>query len=116
MFEAELSGLQQLAQHAPAALVIPEPLAWGVAGDLAVLLLSWLQLAGSAGAAAESGWFQCGQGLAQLHRSSAGSAPAQGYGAAADNFIGSAPSPTAGAPIGGCFCGVPLGAPAGLGR
>ncbi|MDP5123050.1 MAG: fructosamine kinase family protein, partial [Cyanobium sp. MAG_04] len=38
MFEAELNGLQQLAHHAPAALVIPEPLAWGVAGDRAVLL------------------------------------------------------------------------------
>ena len=93
MLEAELNGLQQLAHHAPAALVIPEPLAWGVAGDRAVLLLSWLQLAGSPGAAAESAWFQCGQALAQLHRSSAGSAPAQGFGAAADNFIGSAPQP-----------------------
>lgn len=91
MFEAELDSLQQLARHAPAALVIPKPLAWGVAGDRAVLLLSWLQLAGSTGAAGANGWFQCGQGLAQLHRSSAGSAPVQGYGAAADNFIGSAP-------------------------
>lgn len=116
MFEAELSGLRQLAQHAPAALVIPEPLAWGVAGDRAVLLLSWLQLAGSPGAAAESGWFQCGQGLAQLHRSSASSAPAQGYGAAADNFIGSAPQLNGWRSDWGCFCGVSLGAPAGLGR
>ena len=91
MFEAELGGLQQLARHAPAALVIPDPLAWGIAGDRAVLLLSWLQLADSPGAAAGEGWFQCGQCLAHLHSSSAKAAPDQGYGAAADNFIGSTP-------------------------
>lgn len=91
MFEAELGGLQQLARHAPAALVIPDPLAWGVAGDRAVLLLSWLPLADSPGAAAGEGWFQCGQCLAHLHRSSATAAPDQGYGAAANNFIGSTP-------------------------
>ena len=93
MFEAELGGLQQLARHAPAALVIPAPLAWGIAGDRAVLLLSWLQLADSPGAAAGEGWFQCGKCLAHLHSSSAKAAPDQGYGAAADNFIGSTPQP-----------------------
>lgn len=93
MFEAERNGLKQLAKHAPAALVIPEPLALGVANDRAVLLLSWLELADLSGVAAESAWSQCGQALAQLHRSSAGSSPALGYGALADNFIGSAPQP-----------------------
>ncbi len=92
LLEAEVLGLRALASHAPPGLVIPEPLAWGVAGDQAVLVLDWLNLAaGAGGAVARGGWFRLGQGLAGLHRSSAASAPAQGYGWAADNFIGSAP-------------------------
>ncbi|MEX0589103.1 MAG: fructosamine kinase family protein [Cyanobium sp.] len=90
LLEAEVQGLWALAAHAPEGLVIPEPLAWGVAGGQAVLLLPWLSLAGG-GRVADGSWFALGQGLAGLHRSSAASAPAQGYGWAVDNFIGSAP-------------------------
>lgn len=96
LLEAEVQGLQQLACHAPAGLVIPRTLALGITGGQAeaqaVLLLGWLELGGQVGAAArEHDWFQLGQGLAGLHRSSAGCAPPQGYGWPADNFLGSAP-------------------------
>ena len=98
LLEAEAEGLQQLARHAPTGLVIPETLALGQTGDQAdaqaVLVLGWLELGGPVGAAAtEKAWFQLGQGLAGLHRSSASCAPAQGYGWPADNFLGSAPQP-----------------------
>jgi fructosamine-3-kinase len=92
LLEAEVLGLRALASHAPPGLVIPEPLAWGVAGEQAVLVLGWLNLGGRlGGVAARQSWFRLGQGLAGLHRSSAANAPAAGYGWAADNFIGSAP-------------------------
>ena len=92
LLEAEVLGLRALASHAPPGLVIPEPLAWGVAGEQAVLVLGWLNLGGRLGdVAARQAWFRLGEGLAVLHRSSAASAPAAGYGWATDNFIGSAP-------------------------
>ena len=94
LLEAEVEGLQQLARHAPTGLLIPEPLALGVCGDQAVLVLGWLELGGPVGAAAQaSAWFELGHGLAGLHRCSASCAPAQGYGWPADNFLGSAPQP-----------------------
>lgn len=108
LLEAEAQGLQQLARHAPPGLVIPEILALGQTGDPAdgqtgdpadeqtVLVLGWLELGGPVGAAAqERAWFALGHGLAGLHRSSASSAPPQGYGWPADNFLGSAPQPNA---------------------
>ncbi|MCP9805626.1 fructosamine kinase family protein [Cyanobium sp. T1B-Tous] len=92
LLEAEVLGLRALASHAPPGLVIPEPLAWGVAGEQAVLVLGWLNLGGRlGGVAARQAWFRLGQGLAALHRSSAVHAPTEGYGWAADNFLGSAP-------------------------
>lgn len=99
--EAEAQGLQQLARHAPSGLVIPKTLALGVTGDQAdaqaVLVLGWLELGGpvaaAAGKARENAWFQLGQGLAGLHRSSTSCTPSQGYGWQADNFLGSAPQP-----------------------
>jgi fructosamine-3-kinase len=104
LLEAEAEGLQQLARHAPTGLVIPEPLAWGVEGEQAVLVLGWLDLAGAAGGVvARDGWFRLGHGLAVLHRSSAASAPAQGYGWGADNFIGSAPQTNSWRPDWGVF-------------
>ncbi|MEX0587996.1 MAG: fructosamine kinase family protein [Cyanobium sp.] len=102
LLEAEAQGLRALAAHAPEGLVIPEPLAWGVAGDQAALLLPWLSLTGG-GSAAEGSWFQLGQGLAGLHRSSAACAQEQGYGWAVDNFIGSAPQRNGWRPDWGAF-------------
>jgi fructosamine-3-kinase len=92
LLEAEVLGLRALASHALPGLVIPEPLAWGVAGGQAVLVLGWLNLGGRlGGVAARQSWFRLGQGLAALHRSSVASAPDLGYGWAADNYIGAAP-------------------------
>lgn len=92
LLEAEAQGLLQLARYAPMGLVIPEPLAVGQSGDRAVLVLDWLELGGPVGdAASDRFWFQLGQGLAGLHRSSASCPPPQGYGWPADNFLGSAP-------------------------
>jgi fructosamine-3-kinase len=107
LLAAEVEGLRALARWAPPALQLPEPLALGLAGSQAVLLLSWLELGGmGAGvgggtAAASGGWAGIGAGLAQLHRASAkaaaagscGDLHAGGYGFPADNFIGSAPQP-----------------------
>ena len=91
VLEAEAQGLRDLAAHAPAELVVPEPLALGLAGDQAVLVLPWYPLLPLGGSAAEGDGFRLGQALAALHRASAAGAPSQGFGAAADNFIGPAP-------------------------
>jgi fructosamine-3-kinase len=105
LLAAEVEGLRALARWAPPTLQLPEPLALGCAGGQAVLLLSWLELAGmgagAAGttAAAESGWASLGASLAQLHRASAAAAAsgrcgdlhAGGFGFPVDNFIGSGP-------------------------
>lgn len=89
MFEAEATGLRALARWAEPPLRVPEPLAVGLAGPLAVLLLPWLELDGGAAQGA-SGWRTLGGALAQLHRRSCGG-ESRGYGFEADNFIGSAP-------------------------
>ena len=99
LLEAEVGGLRALARWAPPELVLPQPLAVGSAGHEAVLLLSWLELAG--GAAGGGGWTALGVALAQLHRSSAeaaavgrwGDGSPSGFGFPADNFIGSTPQP-----------------------
>jgi fructosamine-3-kinase len=91
LLEAEAQGLDVLARHAPPGLVIPRPLAVGVAGDQAVLVLPWLELESWAAGAADPAAFQLGQALAALHRASAAAAPADGYGWPTDNFIGSGP-------------------------
>jgi fructosamine-3-kinase len=66
--------------------VVPLPLACGLVGDRALLVLPWLTLQGGA-----AGWSLLGRGLARLHGSSRSGAPGRGYGFAADNFIGSTP-------------------------
>lgn len=94
LLAAEAEGLLALSQVAPPALVIPSPLAWGVAGEQAVLVLPWLELARSdRGAGA---WAACGADLARLHRSSRHAPPRQGqhaggFGWGQDNFIGTSP-------------------------
>ncbi len=91
LLAAELEGLRALAPWAPPALRLPEPLALGVAGGQAELLLSWLELAQGPGVGT-SGWAAFGAALAALHRASA-QGHGGGYGFASDNFIGSTPQP-----------------------
>lgn len=88
MFEAEAAGLAALARWARPPLLVPQPLAVGLAGSQAVLVLPWLHLQGGRGDRCRD-WRQLGRSLAELHRSSCGAQ--QRYGFEADNFIGSAP-------------------------
>ncbi|EDY39528.1 fructosamine-3-kinase [Cyanobium sp. PCC 7001] len=66
--------------------MVPRPLACGVVGDRAVLVLPWLALQSGG-----PGWAELGRGLAGLHRRSQGGSPGPGFGFTSDNFIGSAP-------------------------
>lgn len=95
LLAAEAEGLGALAQVAPPALVSPQPLALGLVGDLAVLVLPWLPL--RSGGAPAGAWAQCGASLAQLHRRSLEPIPgaelARGFGWIQDNFIGASPQP-----------------------
>ena len=97
VLEAEADGLEAL-RHAlqgaepaeQALLQVPKPLSLGLAGDEAVLLLSWLDLGRSA--APDHDWQALGAGLAELHRSSLKAHDGR-FGWGQDNFIGSAPQP-----------------------
>jgi fructosamine-3-kinase len=95
LLEAEAEGLMALARVAPFGLVIPEPLAWGLAGDQAVLVLPWLDLARSA--SRPDAWEACGAQLARLHRQSLVpeplAEPGHRFGWSSDNFIGASPQP-----------------------
>ncbi|MFM7267065.1 MAG: fructosamine kinase family protein [Cyanobium sp.] len=95
LLEAEADGLRALALAARGTgLQVPQPLALGLAGGQAVLVLPWLEERRfSAGAAA---WQQLGRGLARLHRASLGRACAASdrpaaFGWVRDNWIGSGP-------------------------
>ena len=71
VLEAEAEGLQALAMVAgEAGPLVPVPLAWGVAGASAVLVLSWLDLEGGRSAAQAPQWHALGAALACLHRRS----------------------------------------------
>ena len=63
--QAEAEGLEALIPCA-GALVVPRPLALGLAQGRALLVLDWLDLAGGD----RDGWEGLGRGLAQLHRRS----------------------------------------------
>jgi fructosamine-3-kinase len=97
LLEAEAEGLAALARVAPASLVIPEPLARGLAGDEAVLVLPWLELVRRGGEASAASWAECGANLARLHRLSLQpGAPGEtdrGFGWSRANFIGASPQP-----------------------
>lgn len=94
LLEAEAEGLRALAQIAPPGLRIPTPLALGLVGEEAVLVLPWLELArGSSGSPA---WATFGANLARLHRRSLEPSPGftadpPGFGWPRDNFIGASP-------------------------
>ena len=93
LLQAEADGLAALARVAAGTgLTVPMPLAIGLAGDRAVLVLPWLSFGPGGGAS----WRRLGAGLAHLHRRSldlictAGDRPGQ-FGWPSDNWIGSAP-------------------------
>ena len=98
LLEAEAEGLEALARAAAGTdLCVPAPLAVGVAGNQAVLVLPWLELAGGSNSAAAGGaWGRLGAALATLHRSSlehpciSGDRPGS-FGWPRDNVIGSGP-------------------------
>ena len=97
VLEAEAAGLKALRQvlawagpAEPGPLQVPEPLALGVAGDEAVLLLGWLDI--SRGSGGDAAWLSLGTALAQLHRSSLSRHDGR-FGWDQDNFIGSGPQP-----------------------
>jgi len=94
LLEAEAEGLLALARVAPPTLVIPRPLALGVAGEQAVLVLPWLELARGPGSPGD--WETYGADLARLHRQSLPGGHQQGgvdqgFGWGQDNFIGASP-------------------------
>ncbi len=96
LLEAEAEGLAALAACAnPEELEVPAPLALGLAGDRAVLVLPWLDL-GRGGPGSGGGWSACGAALARLHRRSLAAATARddridAFGWIRDNFIGASP-------------------------
>ena len=82
--QAEAEGLQALIPCADS-LVLPRPLALGLARGRALLVLDWLDLAGGD----RAGWERLGRGLAQLHRRSLELTPAPGlFGWHDDRWIG----------------------------
>ena len=82
--QAEAEGLQALIPCA-GSLVLPRPLALGLARGRALLVLDWLDLAGGD----RAGWERLGRGLAQLHRRSLELTPAPGlFGWQDDRWIG----------------------------
>ena len=99
LLEAEAEGLAALAAAAgDDGPLIPAPLALGVAGEQAVLVLSWLEL-GPGRSAGGAGWQRLGAALARLHRRSLslacgeGDRPGHAFGWPQANFIGSGPQP-----------------------
>jgi len=76
MFKAEAEGLEELQQSE--SLRVPNPLAWGVAGQQAFLVLEYLELGNSGSSAA------LGEGLAAMHR-----VTSDHFGWYRDNTIGS---------------------------
>ena len=97
LLEAEADGLAALAAAAEGSgLVVPQPLALGLVGGEAVLVLPWLDLGLGSGADPSRAWAAVGAGLARLHRRSllAPLGPGDRLGAfgwCRDNAIGTAP-------------------------
>lgn len=97
LLEAEADGLAALAAAAEGSgLVVPQPLALGLVGGEAVLVLPWLDLGLAPGADPVRTWAAVGAGLARLHRRSLGAPLGPGdrlgaFGWWRDNAIGTAP-------------------------
>ena len=97
LLAAEADGLAALAAAAEGSgLVVPQPLALGLVGGEAVLVLPWLDLGLGPGADPARTWAAVGAGLARLHRRSLLAPLAPGdrlgsFGWCRDNAIGTAP-------------------------
>ncbi len=98
ILEAEAEGLRALATASvEAGPRVPVPLACGVTGPLAVLVLPWFELESGATAAHAPQWRRLGAALAALHRHSltrscvAEDRPGEAFGWPRDNVIGSFP-------------------------
>ena len=97
LLAAEADGLAALAAAAEGSgLVVPQPLAMGLVGGEAVLVLPWLDLGLGPGADPARTWAAVGAGLARLHRRSLVAPMGPGdrlgsYGWCRDNAIGTAP-------------------------
>jgi len=97
LLEAEADGLAALAKAAEGSgLVVPQPLALGLVGGEAVLVLPWLDLGLGPGADPARTWAAVGAGLARLHRRSLVAPLGPGdrlgsFGWCRDNAIGTAP-------------------------
>ena len=97
LLAAEADGLAALAAAAEGSgLVVPQPLAMGLVGGEAVLVLPWLDLGLGPGADPARTWAAVGAGLARLHRRSLVAPLGPGdrlgsYGWCRDNAIGTAP-------------------------
>jgi fructosamine-3-kinase len=97
LLAAEADGLAALAAAAEGSgLVVPQPLAMGLVGGEAVLVLPWLDLGLGRGADPTRTWAAVGAGLARLHRRSLVAPLGPGdrlgsYGWCRDNAIGTAP-------------------------
>ena len=97
LLAAEADGLAALAAAAEGSgLVVPQPLALGLVGGEAVLVLPWLELGQGPGADPAQTWAAVGAGLARLHRRSLETPLRPGdrlgvFGWCRDNAIGTAP-------------------------
>lgn len=104
LLEAEAAGLEALARWAQPPIQVPKPLAVGVAalgamGELALLLLPWLDLRTAGLGGSTPSWRAFGAALAQMHLASSlasGEASLGGqerFGWPSANFIGAMPQP-----------------------
>lgn len=82
MFEAERDGLQEM--YASQTIRVPQPLACGVCGADAYIIMEWLDLGNSRSAGS---WERMGQQLAKMHQVTS----EQGFGWHRDNTIGATP-------------------------
>jgi fructosamine-3-kinase len=82
MFAAEAAGLEEICRSQ--SLRVPTPVCHGIAGDVAFLVLEYLELRSASATSAE----QLGRGLAAMHRYAR-----KEYGWDIDNAIGSTPQP-----------------------
>ena len=108
LLEAEADGLAALAAAAdPLRLSVPQPLALGLVGERAVLVLPWLELV--SGGQSAPGWRALGAALADLHRRSLTLACGPGdrfdgpFGWPRDNVIGATPQANGWLPDWGSF-------------
>lgn len=79
MFVAEASALTQI--YATLTIRVPQPICWGIAGDVAYLVMENLELGGS------QNWETMGKNLAAMHRITSD----RGFGWERNNTIGSTP-------------------------